>query len=60
MINKETKLNKITRVEIIDNEWRQYVNMNCENVELLYQDNNRTLKIFLNNKYAKNYISKNN
>jgi len=51
MINKETKLNKITRVEIIDNEWRQYVNMNCENVELLYQDNNRTLKIFLNNKY---------
>jgi len=52
MINKETKLNKITRVEIINNEWRQYINMSCENVLLSYQDNNKTLKIFLNNKYA--------
>jgi hypothetical protein len=41
--------NNITRVEIIDENWRQYTNYNCSNVELSYQDNNKTLKIFLKN-----------
>ena len=37
----------VTRVELITKEWRQYVNMNVKSCELSYQDNNRTLKIFV-------------
>lgn len=40
---------EISRVEVIDHskEGRAYVNMKAKDVELLFQDNNRTLKIFL-------------
>ena len=40
----------VNRVEIIDENGRQYVNMNCYKVEVVHQDNGRTLKIFLTNK----------
>lgn len=41
----------ITRVEVIDENGRSYTKWNCS-VELSYQDNGRTLKVFLtpNNK----------
>jgi hypothetical protein len=37
---------KITRFEVIDKTGRVYVNNNC-NIELSYQDDNRTLKVFI-------------
>lgn len=37
---------KITRVEVIDENGRVYTKWNCS-VELSYQDNNRTLKLFV-------------
>lgn len=41
---------KITRVEVIDDNGRSYVNWDSNNkVELSFQDNDRTLKIFVNN-----------
>lgn len=41
----------ITRVEIIDEKGRSYLNWNKDNVvELSFQDNNRTLKIFISKK----------
>lgn len=36
----------ITRVEVIDENGRSYTKWNCS-VELSYQDNGRTLKLFL-------------
>jgi hypothetical protein len=39
----------VTRVEIITEKGREYVNMNCSDVQILRQDNSRTLKIFLRN-----------
>lgn len=44
-------LEVIKRVEVIGPgaDGRLYVNMHCKNVELLYQDNGTTLKIFLEN-----------
>lgn len=45
------KTDKVTRVEIIEiGEGRTYVNMSCNNVELQLQDDNKTLKIFINEK----------
>lgn len=41
---------KVTRVEVIDDLWRVYTNYNCKDVWLSFQDNDRTLKIFLKNK----------
>lgn len=38
---------KVSRVEIIDNEGRSYVNTNAKNVEISLQDDHRTLKIFV-------------
>lgn len=39
---------KVTRVEVIDQEGRSYVNWDVRNrVELSYQDDGRTLKIFI-------------
>lgn len=38
---------KVTRVEVISEKGREYVNMNCKEVEPELQDDNRTLKIFL-------------
>lgn len=41
-------LKKIKRVEVIDNEGRQYVNWNMDNiVTVSVQDDGRTLKIFI-------------
>lgn len=39
-------LPKVTRVEVIG-KGREYVNMNCKNVQISMQDNERTIKIFL-------------
>jgi hypothetical protein len=42
---------KVTRVEVIDDEGRQFVNWDKKNkVELSYQDDGRTLKIFITKK----------
>lgn len=42
------KLPKVTRVEVIDQKGRNYVNQKSTNkVELSIQDSNRTLKIFI-------------
>lgn len=38
---------KITRVELIDDSGRAYVNRNCEEVKLAVQDEGRTLKVFV-------------
>ena len=40
---------KVTRVEVIDSLGRAYTNYNCSNVEIQFQDEERTLKIFLTN-----------
>jgi len=37
---------KITRFEVIDEKGRVYTNNNCK-IELSYQDDNRTLKVFI-------------
>ncbi len=37
----------VNRVEIIDSTGRAYVNMNAKNVQISFQDNNGTLKIFI-------------
>jgi hypothetical protein len=40
-------LNKVTRLEVITPTGRQYVNMNVSDLELSYQDDGRTLKLFV-------------
>ena len=43
--------NKITRVEVIDQDGRSYVNWDENNlVEISLQDDRRTLKIFISNR----------
>lgn len=37
----------VTRVEVVDKNGRSYVNMNAKNVRLSYQDNGKTLKVFI-------------
>lgn len=39
---------KVTRVEVIDKSWRSYSNRNTHLIELQFQDDGRTLKLFLN------------
>lgn len=41
---------QVTRVEVIDENGRQYTNYNCFTVNPCLQDNRKTLKIFLSNK----------
>lgn len=41
--------NDINRVEVIDEDGRSYVNMRCKDVKISLQDNESTLKIFLEN-----------
>lgn len=49
MEDKYLKENIINRVEVIDENGRSYVNWKTTNkVELSFQDENRTLKIFIN------------
>ena len=38
----------VTRVEVIDKNWRAYVNRDTNSIELNLQDEGRTLKLFLN------------
>jgi hypothetical protein len=40
-------ISKVTRVEVIDEYGRRYTKHNCK-VELSYQDDGRTLKVFIN------------
>lgn len=50
-MNKDEALEqpaKITRLEVIDNNGRAYVNMAIDKLEFSYQDEGRTLKIFTN------------
>ncbi len=45
------KIEKCTRVEVIDERGRSYVNWHPDNeVKISMQDDNRTLKIFINKK----------
>lgn len=46
-LNKNVDQENITRVEVIDKNGRKYVNTNVKECILSYQDNNKTLKIFL-------------
>lgn len=41
------KQEKVTRVEVIDKNGRSYVNTNAKDVRLSYQDNGKTLKVFI-------------
>ena len=43
-------LKKTTRVEIIDENGRQFVRRDIKRVDLSMQDGQRTMKIFLNNR----------
>lgn len=45
------KLERVTRVEVIDENGRSYVNWNKDNiVEAVTQDGGRTLKVFIKQK----------
>lgn len=39
---------QVTRLEVIGDKGREYVNMNIPKLRLHYQDNGKTLKIFIN------------
>jgi hypothetical protein len=41
------KLDEVTRVEVITREGRAYVNWMAEGVSLSFQDEGRTLKVFV-------------
>lgn len=41
------KLKKVTRVEVIDENGRSYTNHKVEEIEIAFQDDDRTLKVFL-------------
>jgi hypothetical protein len=47
MLENMQKYANVNRVEIIDENWRAYTNYGCEDVWLSFQDEGRTLKIFL-------------
>jgi len=49
----ESDLTKITRLEVIDDKGRSYVNYSVKDLELSYQDEGRTLKIFFDWRYEK-------
>ena len=42
------KLPEVTRVEVISGNGREYVNLSCRNVQIVKQDDGRTLKILIN------------
>jgi len=45
--------NKVTRLEVIDNETgREYVNYGIDEIQLHFQDNGKTLNIFIKSKYS--------
>lgn len=45
------KVEDVTRVEVIDNDGRVYVKYNVKDIEMSFQDNCKTLKLFI--KYEK-------
>lgn len=51
MTDKIESLDHVTRVEIVSERGREYVNMDCFNVRLAFQDDERTLKVILNVKH---------
>ena len=50
-------LPNITRVEIIDSNGRSYVQWNAKDVQIALQDNNKTLKVFLENESRGSVLS---
>lgn len=44
---------KVTRVEVIDADGRSYIKYGVTGIEFSLQDDNRTLKIFLNESESK-------
>ena len=46
-VPNEQKLGNVKHVEVIDSNGRAYVNLNAKNVRLSYQDDGRTLKVFI-------------
>ena len=40
-------MNRVTRVEVIDDDGRSYMEYNAEAVQISIQDDGRTLKVFL-------------
>lgn len=38
---------EVTRVEVIDKTGRAYTNMKATNVKISFQDDNRTIKVFI-------------
>ena len=47
VFDQETKPKRVTRVEVIDGNGRSYTNSCITGLELSYQDNGRTLKLFI-------------
>lgn len=45
-------MENVTRVEVISERGRDYLNMDCHSVQISQQDQGRTIKIFLRNKGA--------
>ena len=43
----QDKLKKVSRLEVIDENGRSYVKYGVEDIELSFQDDNTTLKLFL-------------
>ena len=41
-------LSSVTRVEVISEKGREYVNLDCRNVQFELQDEGKTLKVFVN------------
>ena len=41
-------LSSVTRVEVISEKGREYVNLDCRNVQIELQDEGKTLKVFVN------------
>lgn len=39
----------ITRFEVIDKDWRSYTEYDVKGLQISMQDENRTMKIFINN-----------
>lgn len=49
-IKEFTVFPKITRVEVIGETGRMYVNWGCKGIKLSIQDDGRTMKIFIDSK----------
>ena len=49
-LEKALDFNKVSRLEVISEEGRQLVKYNVNNVRISMQDDNRTMKIFYENK----------